>query len=145
MCTYPRIFLMSLLCSINCDRLQVHANISFLWKRVWTVQAALRNPLGVSICSFEKFQNIWFFNVMHTLKKSISVCVCFKNLTIYEGTSSVSALSWAFWELLFSHVSKSRMSCTSILIHPSYFKTDFGFSGVSVRCNRSINVKLPCS
>lgn len=71
MCTYPRIFLMSLLCSINCDRLQVHADISFLWKRVWTVQAALRNPLGVSICSFERFQNIWFFNLMLTQKKKI--------------------------------------------------------------------------
>lgn len=70
MCTYPRIFLMSLLCSINCDRLQVHTNISFLWKPVWTVQAALRNPLGVSICSFERFQNIWFTHTKKNLFQS---------------------------------------------------------------------------
>lgn len=31
-------------------------------------QSALRNPLEVSICSFERFQNIWFFNLMHTQK-----------------------------------------------------------------------------
>lgn len=147
MCTYPRIFLMSLLCSINCDRLQVHANIFF------PVKACLDSPGCIKKSSWSLYMLLWKvsehlilqFNA-HT-KKSISVCFCFKNSNIYEETSSVSALSWAFWELLYGHVNKSRMSC--INPHPpfyaSYFKLDFGFSGVSARCNRSINVKLPCS
>lgn len=52
LCTYPRIFLMSLLCSINCDRLQVHANIFF------PVKACLDSP-GIKKSSWSLYMLLW--------------------------------------------------------------------------------------